>query len=229
MALSLTTPRSALRTINDDQTSINARKSVQPGKPGVRAPIEKLLKQSSGPLETIGTKNKLYIHTDPEPKVKAKAKERVITKAPEPLPEREVLNVFNPAEDLKPKTEKALIGVVERIRNWRPPCLFGMGRPDIDDDSDDENKEPPKDNMADLFPPPKDFTEDTGNLSDLHIPSVDIEDLPLPYLDDSIDIEPNMGTLEIWNTSTPASLSPRSGNNTSLLGDTSDLNNSSVL
>lgn len=61
------------------------------------------------------------------------------------------------SEDLKPKTDKALIGVVERIRNWRPPCLFGMGRPDSDvDDSDDESSpSTEKDNIADLLPPPE--------------------------------------------------------------------------
>lgn len=68
-----------------------------------------------------------------------------------------------------------------------------------------------------------------ADLSEIHIPCVDIEDLPIPYLDDSLDIEPNMGTLEIWNSSTPASMSPRSVKNANSFGDTSDMNSSSVL
>ncbi|XP_045188505.2 uncharacterized protein LOC123546366 [Mercenaria mercenaria] len=234
MAMSLTTPRSALRTINDDQSSIRAMKSTQARKPGTATPKNNLFKKPGIPLQTLSTKNQLHIHTDPEPKQKTRTKEKVITKAPEPLPEKEYLKIFDPAEDLKPKTDKALIGVVERIRNWRPPCLFGVGRPDSDiDDSDDEDRDskPGMDNIADLLPPPEDpFGDDElANLSEVHIPTIDIEDLPIPYLDDSIDIEPNMGTLEIWETSTPASLSPRSVKDVSSPEEHSHINDNSVL
>lgn len=39
-----------------------------------------------------------------------------------------------------------------------------------------------------------------------NVPSID--DLPIPFLDDSLDIEPNMGTLEVWDASTPLTMSP---------------------
>lgn len=68
-----------------------------------------------------------------------------------------------------------------------------------------------------------------ADLSEIHIPSVDIEELPIPYLDDSVDIEPNMGTLEIWNSSTPASMSPRSVKDNDSFGDGSHINSSTVL
>ncbi|XP_060588424.1 uncharacterized protein LOC132743864 isoform X2 [Ruditapes philippinarum] len=231
MAMSLTTPRSALRTINEDQSTLRATKSAHASKPGNVAPVNKLFLKPSGPLQTISTKNQMRIHTDPEPKLKVKTKEKVITKPPGPLPEKEILNVFNPEEDCKPKMDKALIGVVERIRNWRPPCLFGVGKPDSDfEDSDDEDRDrSPKIDVADL-PPPDDSLcdEELVNLSDLIIPSIDIEDLPLPYLDDSLDIEPNMGTLEIWETSTPASFSPRVAKDVSSSLDHSGINDDSL-
>jgi hypothetical protein len=70
--------------------------------------------------------------------------------------------------------------------------------------------------------------EELVNLSDLIIPSIDIEDLPLPYLDDSLDIEPNMGTLEIWETSTPASFSPRVAKDVTSSLDHSGINDDSL-
>jgi hypothetical protein len=63
--------------------------------------------------------------------------------------------IFCLSEDCKPKMDKALIGVVERIRNWRPPCLFGVGKLDSDfEDSDDEDRDrSPRIDVADLPPP----------------------------------------------------------------------------
>ena len=37
------------------------------------------------------------------------------------------------------------------------------------------------------------------------IPDIDV---PIPFLDDTIDIEPNIGTLQLWDSSTPLTLSP---------------------
>lgn len=46
---------------------------------------------------------------------------------------------------------------------------------------------------------------EVDNLTE-NVPSID--DLPIPFLDDSLDIEPNMGTLEVWDASTPLTMSP---------------------
>lgn len=214
MALSHATPRSALRTINEDQSSLNAMKSKQASlKPGLSAPVSGLFKK---PLQTLskgnGAKTQLHIHTDTDCKPKIQLKEKVVTQPPETLPEKEHMNIFDPAEDLKPKVDEALSGLVEKICKWRPPCLFGAGSPSDSDEEEDviQVRNPP------VLPPPEEPLSDFdfANLSDLDIPdelpvpTVDIEDLPLPYLDDSLDIEPNMGTLEIWETSACASVSP---------------------
>ena len=42
---------------------------------------------------------------------------------------------------------------------------------------------------------------------DIPIPNID-KDLPIPYFDDSLDIEPNLGTLEIYDKSACAQSSP---------------------
>lgn len=214
MAMSEVTPRSALRTINADQDTLGALKNKQATKSGNVAPVSSLFKK---PLQTFGVANTgktlLNIHTDSACEQKVQTKEKVITRPPEPVPEKEQLKTFDPSEDLRmPKIDKALYEVVEKIRNWRPPCFFGVARADSDDEEEDEIR-----GMKDypLVEPPEEPVFGLMDLSDIeipetvHLPMVDIEDLPIPFLDDSLDIEPNMGTLEIWETSTPASLSPR--------------------
>ncbi|XP_052771512.1 uncharacterized protein LOC128211127 [Mya arenaria] len=223
MALSLTTPRSALRTINDSNVPLKNIQALKGGNTSLKnSEFQKPL-ASANPFKTFGdltkslpdcSKSKLKIHVDPAPsRVKTKEEVKVITRAPEPLPEIETLHVFNPDAEIKPMVEEVGESLLRKIRRWGMPCLAARGDLDSGDEDDDvvdvKNFDPDMEQLdrldaLDPFMMVGDSDFDRVPEAEISLPSMDeipgIEDLPLPYLDDSIDIEPNMGTLEVWGS-----------------------------
>ncbi|KAH3707996.1 uncharacterized protein LOC127856892 [Dreissena polymorpha] len=237
MALSLTTPRSALRTLNEANIPIQ---KMQPQK-AMSAPsnsFKNVAKQQFKPLGSAPDCSKpgLKIHVDPAPvKTKSKVKEKVIVV--EQLPEIEKLFICNPEDEIRPRVDERAESMLRKLTRWGMPCLYGRQELDssMSDDESDETEHGCK--LGDIDEFDRFMANDLATIPEIEeipLPPLDeipgIEDLPLPFLDDSIDIEPNMGTLEVWDSSTPLTLSPASKNmGMDSIGDGSDTNmNTSV-
>ncbi|KAL4231115.1 hypothetical protein ACF0H5_008698 [Mactra antiquata] len=196
------TPRSALRTINAGQESIKSHIPTQIRKPGLQAPIQKLINtqglHSKQSFNKENASKELQIFVDPKPQQKVAVSKKEEVKVPDPLPEKEFMNVFNPEDDLKPISDRALIGIVGRIKKWRPPCMFGacMPDPDIkisddDDDVHDDNDvifDEPKMSSG-IFPPLEtdlelDISPDIG---DIQLEVIDVPEVSdFPFIDDDL-------------------------------------------
>lgn len=205
---SLTTPRKALRDVNQDLSlSVTGQGARLQQKPKGLGPQQDLFKkpvlQLGESLQSANKPNKIQIDSHKKQKSSIKPhvdrKEKSTVKKPDPLPDIERMYIYDDKEDIQPLKDIDFSGVISKLINWRPPCLFGSRPAESEGESDTEEI----DYAIDIIPPPDidQFEEEERVLED--IPYIDVD---LPSLSESFDLE--LGSLELHNSSTPISLSP---------------------
>ncbi|XP_033757042.1 uncharacterized protein LOC117339508 [Pecten maximus] len=204
----LVTPRRALGDVSNRGLSLNTNsQSLKQQKPAFKqpAPQQKKGLKIQGNKPNNNTQSKSLTKEKPVP-IEPHYEEIEHMHIPTEIEDDDF-------EDIWPKSER-ISTYISQLISWRPPCLFSH-LPDSGDETDEEEERKKRmdnlDTILQNMPEPPSSVCDLPELGDedLHVPEpensvpfpsdVELFEISLP-LDDSIDILPNVGQLQMHDT-----------------------------
>ncbi|XP_076103707.1 uncharacterized protein LOC143072583 [Mytilus galloprovincialis] len=213
---SLVTPRRALGDVNRDLKAVNNGPGLKPMQKPSGLPLQsKGLQMKSANIQPLTGRSGNIMQ---KPSVNENLRKKSIstnkvTVKIEPVHKRlaeDIEHMHIPKEeeddfeDIWPKSDR-ISTYLNKLVRWRPPCLFG----ELPDSSDEEEEKLERQRMKEeeerkmvaslaKYSTQKSDCSDEFRLEDLLEPE-DFEDVPLPSisLDNSIDLLPNIGPLQL--------------------------------